>query len=393
MQIRISKTKFRLYLGTLIFLLSGHLYLIVNQTTERLFLLASIPFFYKEYGTIFQFEKGRWYEAVHFLFILCFFVDVILYFTATPIIYAMGMFYVWVVAFKVFPHIGKKYGIEFFEWIFKINLGISLVVIVACFLFVPIQLMNYSGIFANPNTFGNYAAFTTVFLTPFFLDYLKYKYNKRNNLYIWIIIFFLLCISVIISSSRTAFLTVLLEITFFVVYILKISWDSKYKNLFKKIFFGTLAIILFVIVILLFTDLPEILNNAIFNKFTHLSDNQLNGRDKYWQYIWTNSRLFEDGIKDIGAAHNVYFGLIDQFGKLAGIVYLIYVVLNFLKNFKASMKRNSGFWNYCSVFAGIAFISVSMTENYLLTNSMLWFYIMIPIQGMVVNKGEKNQDE
>lgn len=390
MHIKINITKLRLYMGTLIFLLSGHLYLLFDQTIERIFLLASIPFFYKEYGTIFQLKKSRWHEKIHFLFILCFIIDVVIYFTATPIIYALGMFYVWVVAFKVFPYISKRYGIEFYKWIYKVNLAIALFVVAICFLLAPIRLTNYSGIFVNPNTFGNYAAFATAFLIPVFLDNLKHKNIKKTNLYVVIFSFLILCLGVVISSSRTAFLTIILELVFLVFYVLKIISDNKKKSLFKKIFIGFIIVIVLIIYVLLFTDLPEILDNAIFDKFVHLSDNQLNGRGEYWEYIWEESKIFENGLKDIPAAHNVYFGLIDQFGKLAGILYLGFVVLNFLKNIRLSMKKNSAFWQFCSVFAGIAFVSVSMTENYLLTNSMLWFYIMIPIQDAILHENANN---
>lgn len=387
MQIRINKTKLRLYCGIIIFILSGHLYLLVGQVMERFFLIVSIPFFYKEYGIIFCYIKRRWIDNLHLVFIICFFIDVALHFTATPIIYAIGMLYVWVISFRIIPYVGKKYGIEFYEWIYKLNLVISLLVIGGSFLVEPIKLRNYTGFFVNPNAFGNYVAFSIAFLFPIFLHCLKQN-NKTHNFYI--LIFLLLIFSVVISSSRTAFLTVLSESIFFVFYVFKITLTKKIKKkLFKKIFYGLLTIILFIVFVLCFTDFLDLLNNAIFNKFVHLSDNQLNGRDEYWKYIWNNSGIFEDGVKDIGAAHNVYFGLIDQFGKLAGIIYLLFIVFSFIKVFLLSLNPNRGFWSYCVVFSGITFILVSMTENYLLTNSMLWFYIMIPIHEVIEDSRKK----
>lgn len=379
MIITISKNKTRIYLGTLLFILSGYFFLIFGQVVERVLLILSLPFFYKEFKSFF-YKANEKKHLVHHLFVGCMFIDIFLFMIFSPIVYAFGMFYVWLLTVKIFPMIANKIGAKFYTWIYKVNLYISVFILLISYLIEPIKLVNYSGLFGNPNGFGNHAALTLTFIFPILIEKMKNGFQRLDMVFL-IGINSLCLLSVVISSSRTAFLTVVIEMCFFCILLFHfLARKSLKKKHFKRVFLSVLLLMLLISLLILFTDIIEVLNNAMFNKFVHLSDDPLNGREEYWQWIWENSDWFEDGVKDIGAAHNVYFGLIDQFGKCAGILYLVFIILNLVQGILGSFKKNSGFWDYCFVFSVIAFLAVSMTENYLLTNTMLWFYMMIPIK-------------
>ena len=366
-------------MGVLLFVLSGHLYLIVGQTAERILLVLSVFLLVKE-CVFYKIRRRAFWEFFHYIFVFCMLIDSLIFAKSMPVIYAGGMFLIWYIAFKIVPQIemNKKYGL--YDWIYKINFGMCLVVIVSSVFSTPIRFSNYRGIFVNPNSFGNFISFFTGIILPILLYKLLLIKTKFRDLITELGILMLCIFFVVISSSRTAFLTVAIQcIAFICIFLAKFFKKKVSKELLNKLLVGLCILCSCLFIVHNFTNFFEILNSAIFSKFSHLTNDQLNNRGDFWLEIWNNSGLFENGEKLIEASHNVYFGLVDQFGKICGFIYFIFIIANCSKTFFRALVADDYKFKYVPLFASITFLCVSMTENYLLTNAMLMMYLFMPL--------------
>jgi hypothetical protein len=264
-----------------------------------------------------------------------------------------------------------------------------MIIIVSSFITNPMQMINYSGIFGNSNGFGNFAASLSGIIFPLLLY--RFLYEKKRNLVF--LVGLLLAVGcgfcIIISSSRAAVAAYLAQLACVLVIIFMKSVVSKLtRKLFKRIVIAVFIVFLFIAYIYLFTDLPEIINTSIIQKFSSLSHSEagvLNNRAEMWNKIWENRGLFSDGEKLEEAAHNVYIGLVDMFGKMAGILYLVYILCVTCKAFIRALKKDTYKYKYLPLFTSVSFLIVSMFENLLLTNSMILMYLAMPIIDMDFN--------
>lgn len=377
--IKIKKNNIRLFIALTLFILSGHLYLLYGQTIERILLVVSVPFFLRELVITSHITRITKMNALYIIFISCFFIDACIYLTWKPVVYAFGMIYVWYISFKVIPYVADR--IKIYKWFIRLNLLISYIILIMSVFLPNLSFKNYAGVFGNPNSLGNYAVITTGMLLPSLLDKLITEKKNHNNVYLetFFIIVCLFCI--IISSCRTAFITFLFQMLFAFIFIIKhIICDGISDYRFKMNLILLLSAIALFILCFVYTDFFVILENSIFNKFEHYSNNIFNNRAYMWTEIMNNSRMFEDGNKLFPASHNVYFGLIDQFGYIASLLFLLFVCCNIYKAFVVAIK-STAVCCYVALFTfyvGITFLCISMTENMLLTNSMLIMFVMMP---------------
>jgi hypothetical protein len=389
MVIRFNKKKAFFFLGLIFFVLSGYLYLVWGKTTERVLLVVTVIFWIKEFTAVSGGMKKSIRNYIHYAFIFCMLIDSVIYLKTMPGIYALGMFYVWYVANRFLPMILRTSRYPVYEWIYKCAILTSMIIIVSSSITNPMQTINYSGIFKNPNGFGNFAASLSGIIFPLLLY--SFLYEKKRNLVFFVGLLLVVgCgFCIIISSSRAAVATYLGQLACVLVIIFMKSVVSKLtRKLFKRIVIAVFIIFLFVAYIYLFTDLPAIINKSIIEKFSTLAHSEagvLNNRAAMWSKIWENRGLFSDGEKLEEAAHNVYIGLVDMFGKLAGILYLVYILCVTCKAFARALKKDTYKYKYLPLFTSVSFLIVSMFENFLLTNSMILMYLAMPIIDMDVN--------
>lgn len=254
-----------------------------------------------------------------------------------------------------------------------------------------IDAIPYKGAFFNSNSFGGVV--TVLFVVTFAMllqklesfIYSKKKVSKLILLFLFIAssLSFLL---VIISGSRTSFLTIIIVVSIGILFLL--LYAVKYKLvgtlLVRSLFILPIGgFILWVTIKIL--PINMYLEEVIFSKFSRKSNNILDGRDLVWGKAFNESGLFGNGSKyfseEVGlGAHNTFISILGQYGWIAFIIFVVLILVSLYYCFRYTLSNNN--YKYLPLLMIVAFISLSMGEVMLYKLSMIATFILI---GVVAN--------
>ena len=376
MNISISEKRLRNVLY--VFILSSYIYLLYGQVAERLVLVLSV-FLLVVYAKKLKLVISNEIDMlliVHFMFILSFFLDAILYMTLLPIVYGVAMLIVYFICKNVME---KNAGMGTYKSILEIIWIFSLVILVLSVITSPIKFSNYAGVFGNSNGMGTLAATLGSTLASLLAHQLWRGKKRKWWMWIYYIVALFFCV---ISSCRSA-----LIIFVFQIVVLIIAWIKGMKT-YRKRFITSSVLFALGILLLVYLNIKlnlfEAIYDSIIEKFFRLAErgDVSNGRMDMWLYIFEESKFFGSGelVLKEKATHNVYFGLMNQFGKFTGILYFVVIVIICYRAVFFTLYYQNFEYNFLPVMMAANFFVGSMVENFLMTPSMLLFYLCIPIK-------------
>lgn len=207
----------------------------------------------------------------------------------------------------------------------------------------PIEslLYTYSGVFDNTNSMGMLAA------SMFVISILAIQQYRGLIRYFYVIFVGISVFFIIVSGSRTAFLTmlgiILILLTYYIYIWLK---EGKIKTLKFKHFL--LIVILIFAMIILFNneDVNRAFDTNIIEKFNNKSDDITSARTNIWGKIITNAGFTGQGSNYIKeetglTAHNSFLAIMIEFGWIPGILYIIFWVIALVKSIKVSIAQRN----------------------------------------------------
>lgn len=381
MELNIRRLNFRL--GLIILILSGYAYAVYGRTMERIVFVISVIVLaigICRYSLILRIRKNI-LDILHMVFVILLLVCGVVFSSATPVIYgiAMGLFY-FISTDLMRANANEK---TYTRHIYISNVAISLVIMAFSLMKSPITFSAYSGMFGNPNTMGIFAVtLSTVMIAGIVQKGCLGQKQSVFEILIWLATAFI----VVISSCRTAMVVLAVQlVAAFLLFIIKSSLSKK-----------TLLIIVLipVVIALLYLILKkvgfiDILYNSMIEKFDYYEykGDSTNGRKKMWIEIMQNSSWFHDGTLSVDlVGHSVYFGLMNQFGKIPAIVYALFMLTYCIETGYRTLKQKRDNYCFLPIMAAINFLVISITENYLMTSSMLLMYMTMEMDTVIQKK-------
>lgn len=362
------------------YIMSGLLYIICGQSIERiLFILSVISALIGINILVINFKiRLDPISLVYVLFVASFYVDSIIYLSLRPAIYGTGMLLAYILGKYVMRY---AYSDGFYRFISVICIIFVMIVLIYGSLKNGISLINNLGIFSNSNASGLCAELMFTILS------IQCAYLISNNKSIGLLRLLLLLFAmffVVVSSCRIAIVSMLIQI----IALICIGFSKRSTTISHT--YNTVLVIAIILLLLLVMralghDVFTIFYDSFFGKFRHLetynNGDLSNGRSYIWRYIWNNTGLLGDGNATFTeiAEHNVYFGLMNRYGKINSFLFLIFVLLYFCKSVNYLKYANDNEWKYLPLMASIEFLCISMTENYLMTMQMILMYISFPL--------------
>ena len=261
--------------------------------------------------------------------------------------------------------------------IFDISIK-SLFILLTFLNFISGFSIPFKGIFSNPNSLGGLYATISLIGSGVFID--KYKDVGKTDYFILIIIIMSLIFS-LLSNSRIAFVLSVICFIFAVV----IRFGNFIKVVNKNIFFNykRLLIILsiffgiFFLVKLNFQYISDIFLSKFFYKLDN--DNFSAGRSEVWQSILDNMSIFGHArhslhLESLGlAAHNTFMSILDQFGYISALFFILGCSVCLMIYAKFSVIRKYG---YLPFFIVIGFVSMSISES-MINKTIMFCLLMI----------------
>lgn len=366
----------RYKVGITAFFFSGYSYLIFGQLIERLLLFLSFFILLPELLKALRQLRINYISVMHDIFCLLVIIAGILCFSYTPIIYAVGLMSLWrlVSALTVENQLKE----EIFVFSYRINYLICVLILTASIISTgKFSLSGFEGVFNNPNAMGilcNY--FIALNLGESFYCIINEAKVKKSIIVCSIVC--LLCL--LATTSRTAILSVVIQLLMFLFMLFIQMLKGIKANTFVKILLICITGVLCFVFFIYFTNIgTKLLGNLLLKSSTLKTNNDLlNGRTRFWEQIWSGRGAFSNGVDRIQpAAHNTYFSLIDQFGKIPGVAYFIWILMTFVFVIRRIRRRNNIFKNYLSIFVLIVFFTTSMTETCMLTFPMIMLYFLL----------------
>lgn len=218
-------------------------------------------------------------------------------------------------------------------------------------------LIVYSGVFDNSNSLGMLGA------TMVAVSIIAIQQKSGIFQYVSISILALSLFFIILSGSRTAFLTVLgLVLILISYYIYTLLIKSKIKQ-FKFRYVAIGLSIIFIIIIGINNDEVNVaLDNNIIEKFNRKSGDITSSRTEIWEIIISDAGFIGKGssyIRDkIGlAAHNSFLSIMIEYGWLSGGIYMFFWLMVMIKSFKISFNNRD-------------LLPVMLVSNFILLSTM-----------------------
>lgn len=225
----------------------------------------------------------------------------------------------------------------------------------------------------NPNTLGNYAAYSILFSVFLYYEYFESAFKKALILSVIPVLFVLLAY----SGSSGAFIALLFGLILY--FLLK---KSSFLNRLKYTLYGIL------IVGVMFYFLADF--KYLHNKMTlFFEEGGTSGRTEIWYFaleIISNNPIF--GLGRNGAeqtlvslhgrhftAHNVYLDVFMWGGIFALFLYLLFFLLVFLRSFKSF--QYTGFASSMVIVIVLAFLMVKSGGGF--TLKVFWFFMPLAI--------------
>lgn len=358
-----------------LFVASGFAYLVIGQISERVLFFLFIGTALLSVRKICMLAKKNFtvIDGVYGLFISTFIIDGFLSASIRPFVYGTAMFLVYLlIRSAVFTDSYEK----MYDKICRISAGFSFMVLIYAFTKQRLTLSNFAGGMATSNSFGIFAAaLFTFYISKLTADAVYGRKTGRTAVFVAASLFF-----VFISSCRSAFAAVAMQIV-----MLMIADQKKYKiqiRLFRKKLVWVMLGAVFILGMLYLIWSFGYLDSSIFMKSKILTERGdfTNGRMYLWKETWKHVEMFSDGSAKTGfASHNVYLGLMENYGFFNGFFYFIFIVLLCLRAFRFSFSSYAGRWKYLPVMSCILFACISMAENCLMTLPMILMYLCLPL--------------
>lgn len=378
----ILRVKKRHVVGLLFFFLSGYAYLLLGQMSERILLIIAVILFSPELIDSLKILVTTAPSIAHDFFCIMLIVAGILLNSFTPIIYTIGLILIWRLTNYCFTK--KTVKIEILKLSYEINYWLCVfILIISAFIAVlrgELVFSGYEGIFNNPNAMG--------MLCSFFcgLNIGEYSYSIITNgeykpqlIRVPLFLFSVICL--LASTSRTSLLAFGLQLIILLAFIFIKSINGIRVKVLRAISAICIGIMGITFGILNISDAGVKVINSIIRKIQVLSGQNdiTNGRVEIWKSIWDGRGLFANGESRIQpSAHSVYMALVDQFGKIPSMVYLIFMcIVLFIALKDINMKKFD--WKYhMAIYIVLNFFVLSFMEVSMLTFPMIMMYVLIP---------------
>lgn len=247
-----------------------------------------------------------------------------------------------------------------------------------------IETKPYQGIFYNPNSFGMITATTFAVLFSCFLVKLEnlirdYKENYyKTKIFIWVLLLLFIFYLIIISSSRTSFISSIICMVVGLLYLTVYSIKNRsFPRLVIKGSFFAIIMAIPTVLIFKFSPLYKDLKEDILNKFNLQTTNgdMLSNRGEIWKrtindagFFGKGNNYFADNIS-IGA-HNTFIGIIGVYGWIPTILFVLFLIMCFFYAAKYSLSNINDKYKYLPLMLVINFLTLSMAEDMLFTLSM-----------------------
>lgn len=251
-----------------------------------------------------------------------------------------------------------------------------------------ITLTSYKGIFYNPNSFGGVAA--TLFAaalpkTAFIIEDYVINGNELDKKAFVLQLLFLIALFVliVISSSRTSFVTsiALVVVVFFFLLVKAVIKANISLRPMKKVLVIVCVFILLAVVACYTTELGALIENSIAKKFVAKSADPLDGRLYVWTKTIRETKILGHGREYFGeiglAAHNTFISLLGQYGFLAALLFIVFLILHTIKCIRYAYKNMDDTYKYLPLLAVVNFILLSLAEGVLFLPCMLLLFCTI----------------
>lgn len=376
--------KFIVYIGLLFFFSSGTLYYTSEyKSYSRAILLGGIILIFLSNRIVNRYVYFRISLLPGAYYIFSFSILFALFDNLEFGIFvsSIGMILIGLTAFKWIPNAMMKSGLQYNNLLILL-LIFHTIIFVTSFIKYGFFISYYEGLFTNPNGFGGAAA---TFCAIVCMTYLYYLYESGISLIGNIVFVLLLGSSAffsLISNSRASFTVVMIEITVFLLIIMKTIFKGS-RSVFKK----NMSIALFVffiamVIVICFTDAYQLIQDNIIHKFNSYAESGdiWNGRQEKWTAIFERLKFFGNGeYADMGA-HNTYLSMLDQYGVIPFVSLCMFALGGLIESIKRVFFSNdTTSKDFIPLFSFLLFATRGFSEGIMLSTATLLMILSVNI--------------
>ncbi|SEK88962.1 O-antigen ligase family protein [Ruminococcus albus] len=365
-------------IGLILFFLSGTIYVMrYFNHYQQICLLGSIAliyFFNISTFAVIALPKDK-LSNIYILFVVTICISGVITMKKSSFIAATGMYLIWLLCV---PWMTKHKSIYVFcknkiHIYYLLPFAIVMIYSIALY---PIRLYRYSGAFVTSNGTGDTAA-TACAACLSLLGYDLKKNRPTHRITVDIIITVFTVFISLISTCRGAIITVIIMLIVFFCVLIHESIISP-KSAMKII--GILLFVFLIGLLLYQTDFFRTAIDNVIYKFNQKSEDTFDGRTERWDVILGRAKWFGNGSRGGIAAHNSYLSILDQYGVIAALLLVLFVITGLISSFKFAWSKNdTGNTKFFPLFVYIAFACMSLTEGMMLKTVMLACVWSIPL--------------
>lgn len=288
--------------------------------------------------------------------------------------------------------------------LFKIIIVVYILTVIFPLIINGLDSVPYQGIFYNTNSLGVVSASTFAVVISVFIFNIERFISSQKKFKYFMITFLIYLFSlsvlfyfVVLSGSRTAFLSCALVSLVGFLYL--IFYLIKEKKIIQFLLRGFIAIIpssLVIYLLIKFTDLTDILNYVIVDKFNRKagSGDVLASRGEIWTQTLKDARIFGNGgdyfnnILQIGS-HNTFINILGRYGWVPLIIFILLILIMTLYSIKYAMSNTTDKYKYMPLSLSISFLTLSMAENVM--NSLIMLAMFFSIGSIVFSSKESKK--
>lgn len=355
-----------LKIGIVCFFLSGTIYVTdAFKSYHNMMLLLGIFLIWLYAGLPFPRyiqlpSRVNWYSIFVIAVIFSFFTNREL----SMIVTIAGLMLLWWAANGLLPVACKYYSIEEND-IYDIIQISMVVVLLVSLVSGGFRSSGYEGIFTNPNACGGVAATLCAVACASFLD--RYIFgNMRKVVYSVGIIIFALFMA-LFSTSRTAVISIAIMLVLSFVFLLRSGVD---RTSIMRVFLIIAVLAVVIIFLSKFTNLKRLIEQIV-DKFVHKGADTFDGRTERWELIIERVRFFGNGEKTEIAAHNTFLNMLDQYGVIAFVAWVLFIAEGLLRSFRRAFTHYAFSMKYLPFFAFLCFTVTGLAEGMMLKTIML----------------------
>ena len=303
----------------------------------------------------------------------------------------------YIASFVIIP----SFNIQVNEVVYKSAMLSQAPLILVTLLLKGLDKNPYQGIFYNPNSFGTTIATIFTLLLSVFLFKLENYFTKKSKEIdtLWSLIIYIggllfMFFLIILSSSRTSFLTAVgLVMSSFLIVFIKLVKNKSVFPFLRSIFFGVLGIGIISLLIRMTPILDYLYFNIVYKFQLKLNRGDvLDKRGIVWNQTIKEARLFGNGseyfiAKTLYAAHNTFISMLGEFGWVALILFVLFLLYGAYKSMKYALSGTLDKYKYMPILLFVCFIMLSMGESMLFKFSMIAMFFSF---GSTVNLKRKD---